>query len=164
MLSVASCDYGQDGISVLVLFHIGNGPLTRYGKSHVAHAPGNILSRGRLQRPPLVSDPGIHNGTCVTHVPWCMSVWLTRGGRENVPGIPGACAPANLRIWQEAHEALTLSYILGINSVAFAIQWYVGFSPDACFQNLVSSARNAMALPLLKSLHCSKTLTIQYWL
>ena len=39
----------------------------------------------RLQRKPLVSDHGIHHGTC-------MSGSLTRGGRENVPGIPGACA------------------------------------------------------------------------
>ena len=57
---------------------------------------GNVFPRPRLQRKPLVSDP-------VTHVPWCMSGSLTRGGWENVPGIPGACAPAILRIWQEAH-------------------------------------------------------------
>ena len=38
----------------------------------------------------------------VTHVPWCMSGSLTCGGGENIPGIPGACAPAILRIWQEA--------------------------------------------------------------
>ena len=49
-----------------------------------------------LQRKPLVSDPGMHHGTCVTHVPWCMSGSLTRGDGENVPGIPGACATHNL--------------------------------------------------------------------
>ena len=39
----------------------------------------------------------MHHGTCVTHVPWCMSGSLTRGGGgENVPGIPGACANLNL--------------------------------------------------------------------
>ena len=32
---------------------------------------------------------------CVTHVPWYMSESLTRGGGENVPGIPGACATRN---------------------------------------------------------------------
>ena len=32
-----------------------------------------------LQRKPLVSDPGMNHGTCVTHVPWCMSGSLTRG-------------------------------------------------------------------------------------
>ena len=45
----------------------------------------------------------MHHGTCVTHVPWCMSGSLTCGDGKNVPGIPGACAPGNLRIWQEAH-------------------------------------------------------------
>ena len=28
-------------------------------------------------------------------MPWCMSQSLTRGGGENVPGIPGACATSN---------------------------------------------------------------------
>ena len=60
---------------------------------------GNAFPRRRLQRKLLVSDPGMHHGTCVTHVPWCMSVSPIRGGGENVPGIPGACASASLRIW-----------------------------------------------------------------
>ena len=60
---------------------------------------GNVFPRRRLQRKPLVSDSGMHHGTCVTHVPWCMSGSLTRGGGENVSGIPGACAPVILRIW-----------------------------------------------------------------
>ena len=51
--------------------------------------------RERLQRKPLVCDPGMHHGTCVTQVPWCMSGSLTSGGGENVPGIPGACATRN---------------------------------------------------------------------
>ena len=38
----------------------------------------------------LVSDPDMHHDTCVTHVPWCMSGSLTRGGREDVPGITDA--------------------------------------------------------------------------
>ena len=59
--------------------------------------------RRRIRRKPWVNDPGMHHGTCVTHVPWCMSESLTHGGGENVPSIPGACAPAILLIWQEAH-------------------------------------------------------------
>ena len=62
---------------------------------------GNVSPRRRIQRKLLVSDPGMHHGTCVTHVPWCMSGSLTHGGGENVPGISGASAI--LRIWQEAH-------------------------------------------------------------
>ena len=60
---------------------------------------GNVFPRRRFQRKPLVSDPDMHHGMCVTHVPWCMSGSLTCGDGENVPGIPGACAPAILRIW-----------------------------------------------------------------
>ena len=51
--------------------------------------------RHRLQRKPLVSDPGMHHGTRVTHVPWCMSGSQTRSGGENFPGIPGAIATRN---------------------------------------------------------------------
>ena len=51
--------------------------------------------RHRLKRKPLVNDPGMHHGTCVTHVPSCMSGSLTCGGVKNVPGIPGACAAHN---------------------------------------------------------------------
>ena len=64
---------------------------------------GNVFPRRWIQRKLLVSDHGMHHGTCVTHVPWCMSGSLTCGDGENVPGIPGACAPAILRIWQEGH-------------------------------------------------------------
>ena len=56
---------------------------------------GNVFPRHRLKRKPLVSDPDMHHGTCVTHEPCCMSGSLTRG-RGNVPGIPGACAKLNL--------------------------------------------------------------------
>ena len=74
-----------------------NGLLTRYVKLRVAHAPGmsGTFSPHRLQRKLLVSDPGMHHGTCVTHVPWCMSGSLTCGGGENVPVIPGARATRN---------------------------------------------------------------------
>ena len=70
---------------------------------------GNVFPHRQFRRKPLVSDPGMHHGTCVTHVPWCMSGSLTSGGGENVPGIPGACAPAILRIWQEAHWTVCCS-------------------------------------------------------
>ena len=56
-----------------------NGPLTRYVKLQVVHARecrGRFPRHG-FQRKPLVSDPGMHHGTCVTHVPWCMSEPLT---------------------------------------------------------------------------------------
>ena len=84
-------------ISVSTSPFMCNGPLTRYEILRAAHTPGmpGTSSRHRLQRKPLVSDPGMHHGTCVTHVPWCMLGSLTRGGGENVPGIPGAYATHN---------------------------------------------------------------------
>ena len=51
--------------------------------------------RHRLQMKPQVSDPGIHQGTCITHVPWCMPGSLTHGGKKNATGVPGACATRN---------------------------------------------------------------------
>ena len=44
-----------------------------------------------LQMKPQVINPGMYHGTCVTHVPWCMSGSITRGDGENFPGIPCAC-------------------------------------------------------------------------
>ena len=38
--------------------------------------------RHRFQRKPLVIDPGMHHGTCVTHVPWCISGSLTQHSRR----------------------------------------------------------------------------------
>ena len=60
----------------------------------VAHAPGipGTFSPPPISKKLLVSDTGMHHGTCVTYGPWWMSGSLTRGGGENVPGIPGACA------------------------------------------------------------------------
>ena len=59
-----------------------------------------------VQRKPRVSDPDMHHGTCVTHMPWCMSGSLTRGDGETFSQVPAHAQPAILRNWQEAH-ALT---------------------------------------------------------
>ena len=34
---------------------------------------------GTFSQPPWVSDPDMHRGTCVTHVPWCMPGSLPSG-------------------------------------------------------------------------------------
>ena len=55
-------------------------------------------SAGNVFPPPRFSDPDMHQGTCVTHVPWCMLGSLTSGflwSGKNVPDIPGACATRN---------------------------------------------------------------------
>ena len=61
--------------NVLVLWH-SHGPLARYVKLRVVHAPG---MPGTFSSPPLASDPDMHYRTCVTHVPWCMPGSLTSG-------------------------------------------------------------------------------------
>ena len=53
-----------------------NGPLTRYVKLRVVHAPGMPET---FSLPLRISDPDMHHGTCVTHVPWCMPGLLTSG-------------------------------------------------------------------------------------
>ena len=53
-----------------------NGPLARYVKFQVAHAPG---MPGTFSPPLWVSDPYMHHGTCITHVLWCMPGLLTSG-------------------------------------------------------------------------------------
>ena len=90
--------------------------------------------RQRLQRKPLVSDPGMHHGTCVTHVPWCMSGSLTRAGGENVPGIPGACATHSFTYlsrgpWNMCSDPIERYYTLTIKELevcwppSLAIPW-----------------------------------------
>ena len=49
---------------------VHNGSLTRYAQVRVAHAPG---MPGTFSSSPRVNDPDIHHGTCVIHMPWCMS-------------------------------------------------------------------------------------------
>ena len=69
-----------------------HGPLARYVNLRMRQECWERFPRHRHQRKPLVSDPGMHHGTCVA---WCTSGLLTRGGGENVPGIPGACETRN---------------------------------------------------------------------
>ena len=66
-----------------------NGPWASYQIRKIAgaHAPG---MPGKFSPPPRVSDPGMHHGTCVTHVPWCMPgsltndfLWSRRRGKRS---------------------------------------------------------------------------------
>ena len=59
-----------------VLYTVHLGPLARYVRLWVAHAPGMPET---FSRPPQVSDPDTYHGTCVTHVPWCMPGSLSSG-------------------------------------------------------------------------------------
>ena len=56
--------------------YANHGPLARYIRLRVAHAPG---MPGTFSQPSRFSDPDMHHGTCVTHVPWCISGSLISG-------------------------------------------------------------------------------------
>ena len=97
-------------------------PDTQNNGLHMRREFRESFPRHRLQRKPLVSDPGMHQGTCVTRVPWCMSGSLTRGGRENIPAFPGAYATRNARIWQEADckpEVIHIKSCLALYSTVY---------------------------------------------
>ena len=89
-----------------------HGPLARYVKLRVAHAP---LMPGTFSPPPRVSVPDMHHGTCVTHVPWhvrdaravmhagianYLFPWKSVAGKT---AFPVHAQPAILLIWQEAY-------------------------------------------------------------
>ena len=102
-----------------------HGPLTRYIKLQVAHAPG---MPGTFSSPPRI---------CVTHVQWCMPGSLTSGflwsrGRENVPGIPGPCAIHNFTylarssLWLHTLPSVTTElscYILKQEALRKVMYW-----------------------------------------
>ena len=109
-----------------------HGPLARYVILRVAHAPG---MPGKFSPPPRFSDPDMHHGTCVTHVPWCMSGSLTssflwsRPRGKTFPAFPAHAQPAILRIWQEAHARLSPYYTILVNVSGWYIQlgkaWHI---------------------------------------
>ena len=56
---------------------------------------------GTFSPPPPLSDPDMHHGTCVTHVPWCMPgsitsgfLWSRRRGKT-FPAFPAQRATRN---------------------------------------------------------------------
>ena len=69
-----------------------------------AHAPE---MPGTFSPQPRVSDPDMHHGTCVTHVPWCMPGSLASGYRflwsrprgKTFPAFPAHAQLAIWRIW-----------------------------------------------------------------
>ena len=85
----------------------------------------------RLQTKLLVSDPRMHHGTCVAHVPWCMSGSLTHDGGENVPGIPGTCATRNLAYLERGPCMLSDLLSLTIYIYVYGISY--GILSDATF-------------------------------
>ena len=59
--------------------------------------------RDRLQKKPLVSDPGMYHGTSVMHTPWWMSGSLTRGAK-----MPIAHRTNSELIWDVPYHTLQI--------------------------------------------------------
>ena len=96
----------------------------------------------RRQRTPLVNDPGRHYGTCVMHVPWCMSGSLTRDGGENVPGIPGAYATRSFTYLVRGPWQASKISIIGHRSYWFGIcSWVPIYHMDRRLLIVVSCKR-----------------------
>ena len=116
-----------------------HGPLTSYVKLQVAHAPGmpGTFPRYRFQRKSPVSIPGMHHGTCVTHVPWCMSGSLIRDGGEkrsrhsrrmrnpqfNISGK----RPIAVLIWYPADDDLEIGHLtlVAITVITVWVPYYI---------------------------------------
>ena len=81
-------------------FDLRNGPLTRCVEFWVAHAPEmtGTFPHDRLQRKPLVNDPGMHHSM---HVLWCMSGTLIHVAEKKFSAFPDHAQPAILHIWLE---------------------------------------------------------------
>ena len=101
-----------------------NGPLARYEKLLIAHAPG---VPGMFSPPPRLSDPDMHHGTCVMHVPWCMPGSLTSGFLWGRWREKRYCHPRRMRkptvvcIWQaaDANDSRSVKMIVGIGFPEF---------------------------------------------
>ena len=87
--------FGTGIFKLMPVNSMGLLPDTQNCRLRMSRERRDSFPRHRLQRKPLVSYPGMHHGTCVTHVPWSMSASLTRSGGENDPDNPGACATRN---------------------------------------------------------------------
>ena len=88
LLATTKRNKDQWAMCIIPDIYCRHGPLTRYEILRGAHAPG---IPGTFPPPPRVIDPGMHHGTCETHVPWRMPGSITRGflcGGKIFPAFP----------------------------------------------------------------------------
>ena len=76
ILQISRVMHGLSGFRLYGGFGEWHGTLTSYIKLWVALAPGMLR---KFSPPSRISDPDMHHGTYVTHVPWCMPGSLTGG-------------------------------------------------------------------------------------
>ena len=106
------------------LYYTGNktlphGPLTRYLKLRVAHAPG---IPGTFSPPPQVCDPNMHHGTCVTHVACCIPRSLTRGFLWS--RWRGKCSRHSWRMWNPQFYISGKRSMVLISHTGLIVSWH----------------------------------------
>ena len=89
--------------------------------------------RHRFQRKPIVSDPGIHHGTCVTHVPWCISGSLIRSGGEKRSRHSWRMRNPQFSVSGKRHMWVKCSLVLGMRAICSTLvplSWHESISPN----------------------------------
>ena len=84
--------------------------------------------RERFSRPPRVSKPDMHHGTCIMYIPWCMPRSLISGflwsrWREYVPGITGACANRNFTYLVRSPCGLDFTMVSKVSWLRWTASW-----------------------------------------
>ena len=107
--------------------------------------------RHRIQRKTLVSDPGMHHGTCVTHVPWCMPGSLTRVARETFPAFS-----AHAQFYVSGKRPMVILFISAtcIARACDKVKWHYCYTDILCLIFLTWLEINNMYLHLI----CTKKL------
>ena len=83
----------------------------------------------RLQRKPLVIDPGMHHSACVTHVPWFMPGSLNSGGGKRFPVFPAHAQPA---IYVSGKRPMSWHHCLQANKIGWHLR---PFGNSATYQH-----------------------------
>ena len=98
-MQMCDCHNSMQLLDVKFICSMGLLPDTQNSGCACAGNAGNVFPS------PQVSDPDMHHGTCVTHVPWCMPgsltsgfLWHRRRGKT-FPAFPAHAQPAILHIW-----------------------------------------------------------------
>ena len=106
----------------------------RIAVAHVMRIPGTFSP------PPRVSDPGMHHGTCVTHVPWCMPGSLISGflwswWRGNRPRLSRRMC--NLQFYVTGKRSMRIHFS-NSNFVFYDIAWLLSLKLLRWHQSITS--------------------------
>ena len=132
MIYCSKCgNKGNDFIHILECFMVH---LNMSLHTVVCYNLVNLGMPGTFSPPSRVSDPDMHHGTCVMHVPWCMLGSLkTQFPLQSVAGkmfsaFPAHTQPVILCIWQVAHGRCGSNF----KSVIYEHMLWITFMTPSC--------------------------------